>query len=267
MLACLSPEVSLLLVTVLWILFPISYIVMEKRNEGITPSRKSTSYKEIPYNPVESHINDAPESNLSCTHMLTLVWQTLPLYLGLFVSIFCKQLLGSGVVTTIAFANAPVTPRNQYLLYALASGVGDVLGRPYLGYLSWCGLENKCVVRKPWILSSVNVAILIFMVFASWCRIFSQFYFVVALVMVNTLLTGVIFNNSFHNAGEGLSVEERRFCRALLTGALWAANMAVALIALDTEIRLREHCLLLFPEVSCHTRSPTAWTPSTSCLL
>ena len=267
MLACFSPDISLLLVTVLWVLFPISYIAMEKRNDGFSPSCQSTSYKEIPYSPVESDVGDVPESKLSCNQMLTLVWHTLPLYMGLFVSVFCKQILVNGVVTTIAFANAPVTPRNQYLLYVLASGVGDVLGRPYLGYLSWCGLQEKCIVRKSWIPAFFNVAIVIFMVFASWFRFLSHFHVAAALVMVNTSLSGVAYVNSFHNAGEGLSVEEKRFCRALMTGALWSPNLAVALIGLHTESRLRKHCLLLFPEVSCYTRSPTAWTPSTSCVL
>ena len=269
MLACLSPEVSLLLVTVLWILFPTSYIyiVMEKREGGISPSRQSTSYKEVPYSPVKSDVNDTPESKLSSNQMLSLVWQTLPLYMGIFVSNFCKQLLVSGVVTTIAFANAPVTPRNQSLLYVLASGVGDVLGRPYLGYLSWCGIEEIFVVRKSWILAFINVAVLILMVFASWFQFLPHFYVAVVLVIVNSLLSGVVYVNSFHNAGKGLSVEEKRFCRALISGALWSSNMAVALIALDTESRLRNNCLLLFPEVSCYTRSPIAWTLSTSCVL
>ena len=267
MLACLSPEVSLLLVTALWISFPMCYIAIEERDSRFHPNPQPTSYKEIPYSPVESDDSDAPESKLSCNQMLTLVWQTLPLYTVLFVSNFCKQLLLSGVVTTIAFANAPVTPRNQYLLYVLASGVDEILGRPYLGYLSVCRIEDKCIVSKTWILASVNVSILFFMVFASWFRILPHFYAAVLIVMVNTLLTGVVYVNSFHNAGEGLTMEEKRFCRALISGALWSSSMAVALIGLDTESRLRKHCLLLFPEVSCYTRSPIPWTPSTSCVL
>ena len=139
------------------------------------------------------------------------------------MSTFCKQLLVTGVVTTIMFANAPVTPRNQYLLYVLASRVGDVLGRPYLGYLFWCGfIQEKCIIRKSWIPAFVNVAIVIFRVFSSWFRFLSHFYVAVVLtVIVNSLLSGVVYVSSFHNAGEGLSVEEKRFCRALMTGALW----------------------------------------------
>ena len=267
MLACLSPEYSLLLVAALWILFPISYISMEERSNIIHPSPPPTSHKEIPYSPIESHSSDTAESKLSCNDMLLLAWKTQVLFIALFVSIFCKQLLLNSVVSTIAFDNVSITPRNQFLIYVLAYGAGDLIGRPYIGVLSLCGIEDKLIVKKTWILAFVQVSILIFMMFVSWFRFLSHFHSAVVLVVVNSMLSGMVFANTFNTAGEGLSVEERRFCRALLTGALWSANLAVALIGLDTEARLLEHCLLLFPRVSCYTRSRTVWAPSTSCVL
>ena len=186
----------------------------------------------------------------------------------MFVSGFCKQILVNGVITTIAFSNDLVTPRNQYLLYVLASGAGDVLGRPYLGYLSCCGIEDKFAIRRPWFLLLLNVFIVTFMVFNSWFRFgfLSHVYTVAAVPLVNSFLAGVVFVNTFQFAGEGLSVVERRFCRALLTGALWTANLAVALTGLTVEYQLREHCVYVFENVACFTRSPTAWDPSASCI-
>jgi len=185
------------------------------------------------------------------------------------VSNFCKQLLVNGVMTTVEFSNVSVTPRNQYLLYVLASGTGDLLDRPYLGYLSNCGIADKFSIRKPWFLSLLNVFILIFMVFVSWFRFgsLSHLYSTAAAPLLNSFLAGMVFVNSFQFAGEGLSVVEKRFCLAFLTGALWAANLAVALIGLIVECQLREHCEYTFEDVSCFTRSPTAWDPSASCLL
>ena len=58
---------------------------------------------------------------------------------------------------------------------------------------------------------------------------------------------------------------ERRFCRAFLTGALWAANLAVALTGLTVEYQLREHCTDIREDIACFTRSHTAWDPSLSC--
>lgn len=274
MLACLSPQISLLVITSLWILLPISYIAMEKpsnSNHGDdSENHHPMSFKDIPYSPVESNASDtSAESTLSYNEMLSLVWQTQPLFIGLFVGIFCKQLLVISVVTTIAFPNISVTPRNQYLLYVLVSGAGEMLGRPYLAYLSFCGIEKKFVVRKPWFLAFLNALIMIVMVFDSWFRFqfLSHFYSAAALVFVNNLLSGMLFVNTFHMAGEGLSVAERTFCHALLVGALWTALVAVALIGLNTESHLREHCVHYFSEVACFTRSPTAWEPSASCVL
>ena len=269
MLACLSPQVSLLLITALWILLPISYIAIEDPSNRNHPSPHPTSYKEIPYSPLKSYYGNTSESSLSVSEMLPLVWQTLPPFIGLYVSNVCKQLLISGVMTTIAFSNVPFTPRNQYLLYVFASGVGDLLGRPYLCYVSRCGIEDKCTFRKPWFLVLLNIFILLLMVFVSWYRFWFlfNFYTGAALVMVNTLLTGMVFLTAFQFAGEGLSIVKRRFCRAFLTGSLWTANVAVALIGLTVEYHLQEHCVYSFDQAACLTRSPTAWDPSVSCVL
>ena len=110
--------------------------------------------------------------------------------------------------------------------------------------LSYCGIADKFAIRKPWFLSLFNVFIVIFMVFVSWFRFgfLSHLYAASAVPLFNSFLAGMIFVNTFQFAGEGLSVVERRFCRAFLTGALWAANLAVALIGLIVEYQLREHC-------------------------
>ena len=110
--------------------------------------------------------------------------------------------------------------------------------------------------------------IVIVMVFVSWFRFGLLFhvYTAAAVPLLNNFLAGMVFVNTFQFAGEGLGVVERRFCRAFLTGALWAANLAVALIGLTVEYHLREHCLYVFEDVFCFTRSPTARDPSASCV-
>ena len=270
MVICLSPQISLLLVTTLWILLPISYIVMEKPSNNDHPNPNPKSFQEIPYSPLEPNSSDnTSETRLTIIEMLSLLWQTWPLFIGLFVSNFCKQLLVTGVMTTVAFSNDSVAPRNQYLLYVLASGTGDLLGRPYLGYLSNCGIADKFAIRKPWILSLFNVFIVIFTVFVAWFRFgfLSHVYTAAVVPLLNSFLTGIVFVNTFQFASEGMNVVERRFCRAFLTGALWAANLAGALISLNVEYQLREHCEYTFEDVACFTRSSTAWNPSASCVL
>ena len=256
MLASLSPEMALLLLITLWILFPISYVaIAEEQNKS--SHLQPTTFKEIPYSPVEQNRDNTPESKLSLKDMLALAWKTLVQFISLFTSCISKMLLVNGIITTIAFNNASITLRDQYLIYVLASGIGDFIGRPYLLYLSLCGMEDKFTVTKTWILAFINVSFLIFMVLVSWFRFLSNFFAAVSLVLINSFLSGVVYASTFKNAGDGLGVAQRMFCRALLTGALWTANITVALIGLDTEARLRQHCLLFFPEDTCFTRSMT----------
>ena len=256
MLVSLSPEMALLLLITLWILFPISYVAIAEE-ERKSSHLQSTTFKEIPYSPIEENPNNTPESKLSLKDMLALAWKTLLQFISLLTSCISKMLLVNGVITTIAFNNVSVTLRDQYLFYVLASGIGDFIGRPYLLYLSLCGMEDKFTVNKTWILAFLNVSFLILMVLVSWFRFLSNFFAAVGIVMMNSFLSGVVYASTFKNAGDGLGVAQRMFCRALLAGALWTANITVALIGLDTEARLREHCLLLFPEDTCFTRSTT----------
>ena len=264
MFACWSPDFSFLILTALWIFLPISYLLLN----GCSNSHSPTSYKEVPYSPLQSDASQQPGvSKLSFNDMLVLTWRTQEQFIPLFVGIFCKTLLIGGVVTTIAFSNIPITPRNQYLLYTLASGIGDLLSRPYLVYLSLCAIGDKFVVKKTWVPALLTVFITIFMVCDSWFRLIPEFSFALVLVVFNTFLQGIVYVNSFLNAGEGLSVEEKRFCRALMASAIWLPNVVGGLIGLDTEIQLRQHCLLFHTEVVCYTRSHTVWNPNVSCVI
>ena len=253
MLACWSPHSSLLLLSVLWILLPISYLLIK---DWSNCSYNPTSYKEVRYISVESDANQEPGGSiLSRKDMLFLTWKIQKLFIPLFVGMFCKNLLLSGIVTTIAFTNIPITPRNQYLLYTLAYGTGELLSRPYLGYLSLCAIEDKFVFKKTWIPALLQVFVTMFMVFDSWFRLIPELYLALAMVTLNNFLLGILYVNSFLNAGEGLRAEEKRFCRAFLAGALWSSNIAASLISLNTEPRLRQHCRLFYsagiPETEC----------------
>ncbi|XP_015749046.1 PREDICTED: battenin-like isoform X1 [Acropora digitifera] len=266
-LVCLSPEVTILLVALSWILFPIAYKGMDGLSDKIREKSHPTSHTEVPYNLIEADGDDSEsESKLLCADMTRLVWKSQVPFMALFTSSFSKQLLVGGVVTTLAFDKTPVTPRNQYIFYMLALGLGDLLGRSYLGILSMCCIESKFKIKKTWILAFGNLFLLVSMIFVSWFRLFASFYTVFAAVLVNSFVYGAVFVNSFHNAGEGMAVSEKRFCRALLAGATWSASTVVSLIGWDTEVRLRRQCLAFNPEVVCYTRALTRWNPSEHCV-
>ncbi|KAK2560259.1 hypothetical protein P5673_017247 [Acropora cervicornis] len=246
-LVCLSPEVTHLLLALLWILFPIAYKAMDGLSDKIRQKSHPTSHTEVPYSPLEVD-KDEVQSKLLRADMTTLVWKSQVPFMALFTSNFSAQLLVGGVVTTLAFDKTPVAPRSQYIFYMLALGFGDFLGRSYLGILSTCGVQSKFRIKKN-------------MDSRTWKFIFTCMH-----VLVSAFVFGAVFVNSFHNAGEGLTVSEKRFCRALMTGAAWSANTAVALIGWDTEVKLRRRCLAFNPEVVCYTRSLTKWNPSEHCV-
>ena len=264
-LVCLSPEVTHLLLALLWILFPIAYKAMDGLSDKIRQKSHPTSHTEVAYSPLKV-AKDEVQSKLLCADMTRLVWKSQVALIALFTSNFSAQLLVGGVVTTLAFDKTPVAPRNQYIFYMLALGFGDLLGRSYLGILSMCGVESKFRIQKTWILALGNLFLLVCMVFVSWFRLFFSFYPVFAVVLVSAFVFGAVFVNSFHNTGEGLTVSEKRFCRAFMCGAAWSANTAVALIGWDTEVKLRRRCLAFHPEVVCYTRSLTKWNPSEHCV-
>ena len=262
---CLSPEVAHLLFALLWIIFPIAYKAISNLSDKIHEKSHPSWHKEVTYSPIEADY-DEHQSKLSWADMTRLVWKSQVPFMALFTSGFSKQLIVGGVVTTLAFDSTSLAPRNQYLLYMLALGCGELLGRAYLGILSLSTIENKFRIKKTWIFASGNFCLLVSMVFVSWFRLFSSFYPVFAVVLVSAFVFGAVFVNSFHNAGEGLTMSEKRFCRALMAGAGWSANTAVALIGWDTEVKLRRQCLAFHPKVVCYTRSLTKWNPAENCV-
>ena len=52
-LVCLSPEVTHLLLALLWILFPIAYKGMDGLSDKIREKSHPTSHTEVPYSPIE----------------------------------------------------------------------------------------------------------------------------------------------------------------------------------------------------------------------
>ena len=111
-LVCLSPQVTHLLLALLWILFPIAYKGMDGLSDKIRDKSHQTSYTEVPYSPIEAE-DDEVQSKLSCADMTRLVWKSQVPFMALFTSSFSKQLLVGGVVTTLAFEKTSVAPRNN----------------------------------------------------------------------------------------------------------------------------------------------------------
>ena len=74
-LVCLSPEVTHLLLALLWILFPIAYKGMDGLSDKIREKSHPTSHTEVPYGPIEVN-NDEVQSKLLCADMTRLAWKS-----------------------------------------------------------------------------------------------------------------------------------------------------------------------------------------------
>ena len=87
----------------------------------------------------------------------------LPFIIPLAFSYFAEYLSTSAVVTTIAFPNSGVVPRDHYLYYALAYRLGKFVGRGYL-FIFAC-LPNEAIeflkCDKTWIFAGETQNILI----------------------------------------------------------------------------------------------------------
>ena len=59
-----------------------------------------------------------------------------PYLIATYITWFSKNVNVQSVITTLAFSNAPFSPRDHYQYYIVALAVGEALGRSYLAVLS-----------------------------------------------------------------------------------------------------------------------------------
>ena len=113
----------------------VFYALLEKDHTANEPQER----RELEYTIVgstdegtdEERTSAGPEK-LSCSEKLRIGFKILPFMVALFLSFFSEYLSISSVVTTIAFPNSHVLPRDHYVYYMLSYGIGKFVGRGYL---------------------------------------------------------------------------------------------------------------------------------------
>ena len=137
----------------------VFYALLEK-DYIVNGSGDPRERKEIEYTIVGSTSDSADEEEtsascekLSCSEKLRIGFKILPFMIALFLSFFSEYLSISSVVTTIAFPNSRVLPRDHYVFYTLSYGIGKFVGRGYLFLFAFLPLDAmeflKC--SKTWI--------------------------------------------------------------------------------------------------------------------
>ena len=233
--------------TVIPLLLPIMYCIMEKKHDKYPVVTKATKQKGVKYTSLntspdeELHVSSEMKVEPSVRDKVDAVWKVLPFALTMITSYFSSFLTLQSVVTTLAFPDAPFGPRNHYTFYTLSLMTGNLIGRIYALILIAINQNCSPYTRHTWIFSSLLAVILVFLVLGSWYRFVSSVWTVLALMFIVGMLTGLLYTNSYAMTGAGETIRfKTELSRALIYSGLVAGVLAAALLGMRTELLLRE---------------------------
>ena len=176
----------------------------------------------------------------------------------LFLSFFAEYLANSSVITTIAFPNSQILPRDHFLYYSLSYYIGKFLGRSYLLLFAWLSIDLTEFIfcDKTWIFAVLEIAQLIFFLFQSWYHFVSFIWIIVCLCFTLGLVDGMIAVHSPHAVARYVEPEEKEFALGLITAGNSVGAFAGGLVGLTVESYLIEHCVEQFSKSKkfCFTR-------------
>lgn len=253
----------------------ILYAILEKKGEDagakLEKDRGGVKYSKLS----SSDDSDEPESalpnDLTWKDKLSVAKQILPYITFLFLTYFAEYLSNQGVITTLAFSNSSFNPRDHYQYYIVCYHVGKFLGRSHIFLLSCtCSKAIPYVrVKKTWILALVEIAHLLFFLFASWFRFVPHVSIIMTLCFTEGFVAGSMYVNSAYTVSEVISdAKQREFALGLLTIGNGLGKLSAGLLGLYVEPRLKRHCIYeLELQDDCITRyrHASGWTSNAHC--
>lgn len=115
------------------LLILVFYAILDK--DYLTNSSQGPQeHREVEY----SIVGTSPDQTTTvperppCSEKLRIAVKILPFIIPLFLSFFAEYLSNSSVVTSIAFPESHVLPRDHFLFYSLSYRIGKFMGRSYL---------------------------------------------------------------------------------------------------------------------------------------
>lgn len=258
------------------ILFLIFYGLLDKEpvQFGAVTAPKKEDHEDVLYRPINAS-PDQDEKPASCPRLprgekLQVALKILPFIIPLFLSFFAEYMSNSSVLTTIAFPNSNVLPRDHYLYYSLSYRIGKFVGRSYLFFFAcFPDMAEFLKCRKTWIFAVLEMAHLIVFLFESWYHFVS--YISVVIVMCSTLglVAGMIVLHSPHAVANYVTPEEKEFALGLLTTGNAVGAFLAGLVGLYVEPFLTKECVTHFAEdqAFCFTRhsNMTGWDTNIHC--
>lgn len=268
---CVSSETTTLTVAGLVVVYLIFYFLMErKHNDSSSQYSETAEFKHIHYQNLDqgSNTDSRYPPLITREEKLKAIKQILPPIICVVISWLSEFLVMQAVITTYAFPNSPFPPRDHYQYYITLFLMGEFIGRSYLGVVALIKEEliSRLIVRKLWLLTIIEVFILVFCLFAAWYRFLPDVTVLLVISFVAGLIIGIMYANVLQVFTESYEFPLREFVLGFVAVATGMGILIAGLLGLIVEPTFRKHCLTITDlEAYCFTRTdPNAASNVTS---
>ena len=274
----MSPRTSVLISVVWPIFYLVFYAILDK--EPIDAYRQLKANEGIRYKVIDSASDDGSTSdddkafncpyNLACGRKLAITLKITPFIIPLFVSFSAEYLILTSVVTTVAFPNSHIPPRDHYQYYYLAYCVGKFVGRSHLFIFScFPNAVSFLKFNKTWVFALINLGHLILFVCEARYHFVGYIWIIILLCSNLGLVSGTIALHSPYVVADILEPEEKEFAFGLLTIGNAVGSFVAGLLGLVVEPYFQRSCEVHFASFKefCFTRhsNTTGWTSNLHC--
>ena len=268
---CVTSETTTLTVVGLVVLYLVFYFLMErKHSDSTSKTTEKVTFKDVQYEKLaqdsDTDVPSPPE--LTKETKLQAIKEILPWIACVVISWLSEFLVMQAVITTYAFPNSPFPPRDHYQYYITLFLLGEFIGRSYLAVVSLIKEEliPKLMVRKLWVLTIIEVGILIFCLFAAWYRFLPDITALLFTSFIAGLIIGIMYANVLQVFTESYEFPLREFVLGFVAVATGMGIFIAGLLGLVVEPVFRQHCLTITDlDEYCFTRTnPNAVSNVTS---
>lgn len=249
---CVTSETTTLTVAGLVVFYLVFYFLMERKHSDSTSRNAGVGkFTTVKYEKLaeDSETRDAspPPPLLTNETKLQAMKEILPSVLCVVISWFSEFLVMQAVITTYAFPNSPFPPRDHYQYYITLFLMGEFLGRSYLAVVSLIKAElvSKLTVRKLWLLTIVEVGILVFCLFAAWYRFLPHITVLLITSFFAGLIIGIMYANVLQVFTDSYEFPLREFVLGFVAVATGMGILMAGLLGLVVEPLFRQHCLTI----------------------
>lgn len=263
---CLSPSTTMLVIAPLSLLYIAFYCIANSYRDVKTNDAMDIGLDEVE-DEKTSLINKKEDvtwkTKLSAFYVL-LVYATGPNFFGF----FAEYLILQSIVTTLAYHNAPFSPRDHFQYYSIAVRLGSFFGRSHRWMLS--AIHHKCVYEVKaaflWILALIEVGHMVLLLCESWFRFFDRVEITIFVCFTSGIIAGLLFSNTLEILSTKLNDEQRRFGMATNSFPATMGILCACLMGFWLERQLKQHCMkTVVNDIYCFTRSPSVQNITINC--